>query len=71
MTRAAPIELCAPPQEFCSTKGRSLDKTMNLHGDACCLEMDLTVDWSAPPRARGAAPAYYLDRSSVGGCACL
>jgi coenzyme PQQ precursor peptide PqqA len=33
--------------------------------------MDLTADRSAPPHARGAAPAYYLDRSSVGGCACL
>jgi coenzyme PQQ precursor peptide PqqA len=44
---------------------------MNLLGDSCCLEMDLTVDRSAPPHARGAAPAYYLDRSSVGGCACL
>ena len=34
-------------------------------------EMDLTVDWSAPPHARDADPAYYLDRSSVGGYACL
>ena len=41
---AAPIELYALPQEFCSTKGSSLDKAMNLPGDTCCLEMDLTVN---------------------------
>ena len=36
-----------------------------------CLEMDLTADRSAPPYARGAVPAYYLDRSSVRERACL
>jgi len=44
---------------------------MHLPEEACCLEMDLTVDRSAPPHAWGAVPAYYLDRSSVRRRACL
>jgi hypothetical protein len=33
--------------------------------------MDLTADRSALPHARGAVPAYYLDRGSAGGGVCL
>jgi coenzyme PQQ precursor peptide PqqA len=44
---------------------------MNLPEDACCAEMGPTADRSAPPHARGAVPAYYLDRSSVRRRACL
>jgi len=44
---------------------------MNPPEVACCLETDLTANRSAPPHARGAVPAYYLDRSSVRRRACL
>ena len=70
MTRAGHRTLCVAARALFDQ--RSLARqTLNLPGDACCHETDLTVGWSAPPHARGAAPAYYLDRSSSGGGACL
>ena len=71
MSSARQIELLCAAAGVLFDQRSFAQQTMNLPGDACCLEMDLTADRSAPPHARDAAPAYYLDRSSVGGCACL
>lgn len=70
ISRNTQIAYWAAPQE--SVRPAVVHSTNDEYAwNARCLQMDFTAARSAPPRTSGAAPAYYLDRSSVGGRACL